>query len=499
MLLLEKFSIFFRKETLGSLSFFKIENNKSLDKTIVYCYDNIGNITSVKTYAYTLQATDVSGSYTEKTLTYNPNIPDRLISYGGTGISYNSMGFPTSYDGYTASWTRGKLSRLSKGLKLTGTHTYSFSYNGLGQRTGRSYLYTQGTANASEVLMGMLLRSNRVYHYDNCGRLICESNSSEYYLEESTFENVVYLYDNNSVIGMVYTGYGETNTCYYFNRNVLGDVIGIYDTNGTKVAGYVYDAFGNCSITSDTTKMSVAHANSFRYRGYYYDEDTKLYYLNARYYSPEWRRFISPDSTDYLDPETPNGLNLYAYCNNDPINYVDPSGNLGISLAALGAIILGVVGAAIGGVVTYNVAKDNGAEGWDLFGYTMLGVLGGGLVGALAGAGLGALITKATGILGFSITKYYILSVKKITVLGNMKTFVGIAEGISAGYFLIPFDKIPTSLGFDMWTSNMTYLTDANKLGSQFVIVPEKVVEAGTFLWREIHFLIENSIPWIMP
>ena len=57
--------------------------------------------------------------------------------------------------------------------------------------------------------------------------------------------------------------------------------------------------------------------NPFRYRGYYYDEDTGLYYLNARYYSPVWRRFISPDDTAYLDPESVNGLNLYAYCNKD--------------------------------------------------------------------------------------------------------------------------------------------------------------------------------------
>ncbi len=337
------------------------ENNKPLDKTLVYCYDSIGNITSVKTYAYTPQGTNVSGSYTEKTFTYNPNIPDRLISYGGTGISYNSMGCPTSYDGYTTLWTRGKLSRLSKGLKLTGTHTSSFSYNGLGQRTGRSYVYTQGTANASEVLMGMLLRSNRVYHYDSCGRLICESNTSEYHLEESTFENVVYLYDNNSVIGMVYTGYGETNT-YYFDRNLQGDVIGIYDTNGTRVAGYAYDAFGNCSITSDTTKLSVAHANSFRYRGYYYDEDTKLYYLNSRYYSPEWRRFISPDDTSYLDPETPNGLNLYAYCNNDPVNYADPSGNLATWVLALIGLGLGI-GLGIGVTAFVDSQDDNDVNG----------------------------------------------------------------------------------------------------------------------------------------
>ena len=52
-----------------------------------------------------------------------------------------------------------------------------------------------------------------------------------------------------------------------------------------------------------------------------------MYYCNARYYSPKWRRFISPDDTAYLDPESVNGLNLYCYCNNDPVNYYDPSGN----------------------------------------------------------------------------------------------------------------------------------------------------------------------------
>ena len=92
------------------------------------------------------------------------------------------------------------------------------------------------------------------------------------------------------------------------------------------------DAFGNCTIASGTTDQALAKANPIRYRGYYYDTDTGLYYLNARYYNPQWRRFISPDSTDYLDPETPNGLNLYAYCNNDPVNYKDPSGRLTIDI-----------------------------------------------------------------------------------------------------------------------------------------------------------------------
>ena len=92
------------------------------------------------------------------------------------------------------------------------------------------------------------------------------------------------------------------------------------------MAEYGYDAYGNCKILS-TTNTTIANANPFRYRGYYFDQETGFYYLNARYYSPEWRRFISPDDTAYLDPENVNGLNLYCYCGNDPVNYSAPSGH----------------------------------------------------------------------------------------------------------------------------------------------------------------------------
>ena len=84
----------------------------------------------------------------------------------------------------------------------------------------------------------------------------------------------------------------------------------------------------------------MVHSPPIRYRGYYYDDDTGLYYLNARYYSPKWRRFISPDDTTYLDPETVNGLNLYCYCGNDPVNFVDPSGH---SVAPIAIAISNIV------------------------------------------------------------------------------------------------------------------------------------------------------------
>ena len=216
-------------------------------------------------------------------------------------ISYNSIGCPTAWNGYMAVWSRGKLAMLSK----SGT-PIKYNYNALGQRINKTY--SGSTDYSCE------------FSYDASGRLVCETKYSD---SGSVIDKIIYLYDVNSIIGMVHTLNGVEST-YYFQRNLFGDVIGIYNTNGVKVGGYAYDAWGNHAVTLDTN--GIATRNPIRYRGYYYDTETKLYYLNARYYNPEWRRFISPDSTEYLDPESVNGLNLYCYCNNDPVNYADPSG-----------------------------------------------------------------------------------------------------------------------------------------------------------------------------
>lgn len=167
------------------------------------------------------------------------------------------------------------------------------------------------------------------------------------------------------------------------------------------MVGYTYDAWGNCIIDSSTTNYDIAHDNPIRYRGYYHDEDTKLYYLNSRYYSPEWRRFISPDDTAYLDPENVNALNLYCYCGNDPVNYADPSGHapewlkttlkilavaaigIGIVLSGGGALLGGIlIGAGAGALINGYVTEANG-------GSFIAGYLGGAISGALCGAGAG--------------------------------------------------------------------------------------------------------------
>ena len=131
-------------------------------------------------------------------------------------------------------------------------------------------------------------------------------------------------------------------------------------------------------------ESDVLLANPFRYRGYYYDSSIGLYYLNSRYYDPETGRFLNEDLVSYLEPETIGGVNLYAYCLNDPVNNIDPSGHLVISLL----IALAVTGAVVGGTTAGLIASNNGAQGWELAGSILGGALLGGAIGALAGLGL---------------------------------------------------------------------------------------------------------------
>ena len=114
---------------------------------------------------------------------------------------------------------------------------------------------------------------------------------------------------------------------YYYVRNLLGDVTGVIDTSGNLVVQYAYDSWGKILSTTGSMANTVGTLNLIRYRGYYYDVETGLYYLQSRYYDPETGRFISPDVIA-------EGGNIYTYCLNDPVNRSDESGYLSFFITA---------------------------------------------------------------------------------------------------------------------------------------------------------------------
>ena len=112
---------------------------------------------------------------------------------------------------------------------------------------------------------------------------------------------------------------------YFYIRNVQGDIIGLIDKSGTNVVSYTYDTWGKLISIEGSLKDSVGVKNPYRYRGYIYDTEIGLYYLNARYYNPYWGRFINADALIGQMGEL-LGHNLFMYCKNNPVNMSDPSG-----------------------------------------------------------------------------------------------------------------------------------------------------------------------------
>ena len=415
------------------------ENNPDLNKSFVYSYDSIGNITSVKEYPYTLGTLPANASST-KSFVYDTARKDRLTSYNGSTITYNSSGCVSSYKGESYSWKNGLLSTITKGSPKPNSASYqscSFTYNSYGQRTKKHYQYRSDSIAFEQANPTYIT----TYSYDHLGRLVRETCLVTYLGNTTTHtHSLVYLYDEMSVVGLMYGYDTSALQTYYYHRNPQGDVVSIHDINGNKVVEYAYDAYGNCTVVH-STNPELSDYNPIRYRGYYYDRETGLYYLNARYYNPEWRRFISSDEPSYLDPTTVNGLNLYVYCGNDPVNYADPSGHFMLSTAVLiGAIIGGVVGLGVGfGIVAYNDYKDdgqifNGSVAWyDYLGATLLGGIIGIVAGGTIGYGVGYLAggTYSNGLVAKSVTK----GVKSfMSNTNNINHVLGKAQHNLSGY-----------------------------------------------------------------
>ena|GEM_PF-1635723 len=210
-----------------------------------------------------------------------------------------------------------------------------------------SYLYENAATMASKYI---------TYSYDQDGYRVSKNVDGtihRYFLDgprvlvETIGTTVIhYTYDDEGkLISLNLNG-----TEYFYQRNALGDIIGIYLTNGSLVVSYEYDAYGNIVSKVDNSGIGLATLNPYRYRGYRFDEETGLYYLNSRYLNPETGRFLCSDG--YLgSPGQLLSTNMYTYALNNPNTYFDPTGYIPVLLEiAIGIFIDVAIDAAFAAI-----------------------------------------------------------------------------------------------------------------------------------------------------
>ncbi len=262
-----------------------------------------------------------------------------LTSYNGTSITYDAIGNPTNWRNAAGlTWEARELQRTDL---ATGAYV-DYTYNSDGIRTSRAYV----NANTK-------YREDRTYILD--GSKIIQENIKIATITSTTNATLYYLYDTSGEVqGFIYN-----NSYYYFQKNLQGDVVRILNSSGTVVTEYTYDAWGLLLSTSGSMASTVGKYNPFRYRSYYYDTETGFYYLQSRYYDPTVGRFLNAD----VYVATGQGIvgnNMFAYCNNNPVMYVDKTGMEPVTLTAgtAGAAVVIVTVVFIVVCIDYEAATD---------------------------------------------------------------------------------------------------------------------------------------------
>ena len=345
--------------------------------TTLYTYDNRGNMVSEIKYNKDEYESNAETATPLETIAYtygNDLWEDQLTKVNNKTITYDDMGNRTSYDGWNYTWEGGRqLASMSKG-----NTTITYKYDDSGIRTEKKV-------------------NDKTIRYTTVeGRITSQDDG---------INKLYFYYDEyDSLLGFEHNG-----TPYLYIRNIQGDIYGITDVNGNLVVRYEYDAWGK--VKEIIGNQTLGQLNPMRYRGYYYDEETGLYYLQSRYYDASVRRFINADDMKYIgNSGSYISYNLYAYCENSPVYMVDNYGKSPIQI--ISAIGFGVLGAGLGCLL---------ASIWNFSGWKKLALVTALAVGgAVAGAFLGPYIYKvATKYLYSKITSFL---VSKASTLNRTKT-----------------------------------------------------------------------------
>ena len=227
----------------------------------------------------------------------------------------------------------------------SGLTSYSFAYNGDGLRISKTRTIAD---------------SDTTYYLYDGTTLIAEYSDSY---------TIVFIYDAaGSPIGMRYRSASfasEVWETYWYEKNLQGDIVAVYSNDGIKLISYIYDAWGNCETLYDAEIYNHnAERNPFKYRGYYYDSDLGLYYLQSRYYDPVTGRFINADGLISSVGGELFGNNLYVYCFNNPVMGIDYSGFWTFSLNM--TVFVGI----FGGGYSASVALSVDSQGYCAFQWT---------------------------------------------------------------------------------------------------------------------------------
>ena len=251
---------------------------------------------------------------------------DLLTAYNGTAITYDEIGNRLTDGTWTYTWEHGR--ELASMTKSDSSSSWEFSYDANGLRTQRTdnnhYNYFYDAYEHYE------------YQYDSSGRL-------------------VYMDSYNDAFSFTYdpvTGFPLSLSCgdgtYYYVTNSRGDVLGITDSQGNLCLAYEYDAWGNVINYEGYSSLYYIPYNPLLYRGYVYDWETGLYYLQSRYYDPEIGRFINADAYAATGQGL-TGNNMFAYCGNNPVMGYDPTGLINWKgvVAGFGFALLAVAAVAV--------------------------------------------------------------------------------------------------------------------------------------------------------